>query len=458
MSSVPLQEALLTTRERNTKKDVQQQHDYYYYNNNKNKNNKNHRDVSVSVAVPPPHHELSLRQFSFNTFSESSSSTSSSIFSYMIFLMSLLLVWQIYLLLPRGCRKQYCFANRKRYSRRIDPHMPPAGYWLPVHSLSSQQQQQQEQQQQHSSSTLGIPTMSIEATTGNHRDNHPNHHNNFNITTTPLSRTTTDEWTSATTLSSPSIITRGNTTSSYPNNNNNNNNYGPPLAPSELRRRSVSTPPSPEHPALKRIPPNKVIAETMARLQGLRGIRLVAHGVHCDPKRVWIRLQDHSHEDDHVHEDDHHHHQGREEQPCLTWQTEFPRRIPNQQPQDGVTTTTTTTIVLMRGSLHKILLKHILYIDVGKKTQALRLTPTTVPDTTCWSLLTQNGSLDLQASSSLERDALVSCFSMILDDIHEEDWRALYEASPEPSLTQVSTAPTLTTMGNTYPQHRHQQQ
>jgi hypothetical protein len=28
---------------------------------------------------------------------------------------------------------------------------------------------------------------------------------------------------------------------------------------------------------------------------------------------------------------------------------------------------------------------------------------------------------------------------MILDDVHEEDWRALYEASPEPSLANSST-------------------
>ena len=56
----------------------------------------------------------------------------------------------------------------------------------------------------------------------------------------------------------------------------------------------------------------------------------------------------------------------------------------------------------------------------------------------CFSLLTQNGSLDLQANSKLERDALVSCFSMILDDVHTEDWRALYEASPEPSTANFS--------------------
>ena len=155
-----------------------------------------------------------------------------------------------------------------------------------------------------------------------------------------------------------------------------------------------------------KIPPNRIIAETMGRLQG-RGIRLVAHGVQCDPKRVWIKLED--------------------DTASVTWQTEFPRRVPNQSGQ--------VSIVLMRGSLHRIALCNVLYIDVGKKTTALqRLDGKRVPDATCFSLLTQNGSLDLQANSKLERDALVSCFSMILDDVHDEDWRALYEKSPEPSL------------------------
>merc|ERR1719162_2338565 len=181
---------------------------------------------------------------------------------------------------------------------------------------------------------------------------------------------------------------------------------------------NAKNPPSPEHPALKKIPPNKIIASTMDRLQN-RGIRLVAHGVHCDPKRVWISLK----EDEKIGGGS-----GRGE-PSVSWQTEFPRRVPDQTGQ--------VSIVLMRGSLHMISLKNILYIDVGKKTHALQLTRD-LPDSTCFSLLTQNGSLDLQANSKLERDSLVSCFSMILDDIHEEDWRSLYEASPEPSL--VSSA------------------
>jgi hypothetical protein len=194
-----------------------------------------------------------------------------------------------------------------------------------------------------------------------------------------------------------------------------------------------ATPPSPEHPALKKIPPNKIIAETMGRLQG-RGIRLMAHGVQCDPKRVWIRLEEEEEGEAtgggaDGNQQQQQQRRRRRESSSVTWQTEFPRRVPNSNGD--------VSIVLMRGSLHKIALCNVLYIDVGKKTKAL-LRPehaTSVQENTCFSLLTQNGSLDLQANSKLERDSLVACFSMILDDVHSDvDWRALYEASPDPSM------------------------
>jgi hypothetical protein len=434
-----------------------QQHDNFTdlsssYNNN---------IVPLPPPLPPPPIQYQLSQQQQHRFLLQSSSSSFAVFPYMMVLLSLLVVWVWYLLLPRGFRKQYCSANRKRYARRIDPHMPPAGYWLPVHSQHHHHQQQQSKSTTKRTTTTrtkaGVPISIINDTTTTTTTTRRNN-SKFTFTPTvptPLS-TTTGDLTMTTTMSSPVTIPRGNTTT-YPS-------HGPPphqqhqqqqlvlpLSSSSSqrrrRRRSVSTPPTPEHPALKIIPPNKVIAETMARLQGQRGIRLVAHGVHCDPKRVWIRLHDDTITDDTITTPAATTNNVQvEEQPCLTWQTEFPRRIPNnlsnnhlQQQQQQDATSSSYSIVLMRGSLHKIVLKQILYIDVGKKTQALQLTPTSVPDTTCWSLLTQNGSLDLQASTPLERDALVSCFSMILDDVHEEDWRALYEASPEPSLTQFST-------------------
>ncbi|OEU19435.1 hypothetical protein FRACYDRAFT_235488 [Fragilariopsis cylindrus CCMP1102] len=321
-------------------------------------------------SLPFPQQQLSLK--GLNPFPES-------VFSYTLFLASCLSIWLLYLLLPRGFRKQYCRANRKRYSRRLDSQMPAAGYWAPVRSIQAQSM---------------TPSFEGENDHNRHQSSgsaYAKNKRNFDIPTT---------------INTPSKV--------------NNAETSPPRSPprNQFSRQypGIKNPPSPEHPALKKIPSNKIIASTMERLQN-RGIRLVAHGVHCDPKRVWISLKDDVQEGGGG--------GGGRGEPCVTWQTEFPRRVPDQSGQ--------VSIVLMRGSLHTISLKNILYIDVGKKTHALQLA-NDLPDSMCLSLLTQNGSLDLQANSKLERDSLVSCFSMILDDIHEEDWRALYEASPEPSL------------------------
>jgi hypothetical protein len=287
--------------------------------------------------------------------------------------------------------------------------MPAAGYWMPVQSMKAQSTSTTPGSFDNASTVSSTNhqaaiAAAISAAAARNRNRSSNHRGGG--------------------------ATTGN---SYGNNNSNGNkysdndnntpltqqsSYASPSSPPRHKAAMLKHPPSPEHPALKKIPPNKIIAETMARLQG-RGIRLVAHGVHCDPKRVWIRLQ----------EDEGTPGYGASA-PSVSWQTEFPRRVPDQNGN--------VSIVLMRGSLHSIGLKNILYIDVGKKTHALQLTRG-VPESMCLSLLTQNGSLDLQANSKLERDSLVSCFSMVLDDIHEEDWRGLYEASPEPSLANSST-------------------
>lgn len=337
---------------------------------------------------PLPEAQLSLQ--SVNPFPES-------VFSYTLFLASSLCIWLLYLLLPRGVRKQYFGANRKRYARRIDEKMPAAGYWMPVQSIKAQ-------------STVGSSIVNSDIDAAGRQFSTPlsagvrNHRgNNLSVPTTIHANDTFSK-SNNTRLTTPS--SQLSHLSSPPREGRYNKT---PASAS-----TMNNPPSPEHPALKKIPPNKIIAETMARLQG-RGIRLVAHGVHCDPKRVWIRLNNEESNEN-----------GEPNEPSVAWQTEFPRRVPDQSGQ--------VSIVLMRGSLHSISLPNVLYIDVGKKTHALQLTSPSVPDTVCMSLLTQNGSLDLQANSKLERDSLVSCFSMILDEIHKEDWRALYEASPEPSL------------------------
>jgi hypothetical protein len=325
--------------------------------------------MSSGTSVVGVVHPLdpSLQQISFQELNP----IPKTVWSYTVFLGCLLGCWFMYLLLPRGVRKRYFHAPRKRYARRTDRDMPPGGYWLPVQSMNSMDQHSDVNVHQHHQQHQRNPPLS----------------SNLASPRTPPRRQP---------LQRPTRQTYQNTNSSD--------------------RQPRDNPPSPEHPALRKIPPNKIIAETMGRLQG-RGIRLVAHGVHCDPKRVWIKL-----EEEHG------------TTTSVTWQTEFPRRVPDQTGQ--------VSIVLMRGSLHRIGLDHVLYIDVGKKTNALQRLDYSnrVPDPTCFSLLTQNGSLDLQANSKLERDALVSCFSLLLDDVHVEDWRALYEASPDPSIvTSTST-------------------
>jgi hypothetical protein len=211
--------------------------------------------------------------------------------------------------------------------------------------------------------------------------------------------------------------------------------YSPPTS-SAAAKQFTQAVPSPEHPALGRTPDQRILQGTMDRLVGGSGIRLMAHGVQCEPKRVWIRLHmaddDDDTDDDNVDVNAVPHHEQQKPQHSLSWQTEFPRQITDASGR--------SSIVLFRGTTHKIDLATVLYVDVGKKTSALLKTnnskgtgtadASSVPATTCFSLLTGNGSLDLQTNSRLERDALVACLSMVLDQVHQtHEWRRLYEES-----------------------------
>ena len=107
-----------------------------------------------------------------------------------------------------------------------------------------------------------------------------------------------------------------------------------------------------------------------------------------------------------------------------------------------------TSVVL--GSKHTISLKDVIYVDVGKTTAALQLlSEEEVSGDLCFSILTKNGSLDLNAGNKLERDALISCFCLILDTIYLDNpegscWRDLYTADS-------SVASESTTNGMTFP-------
>lgn len=131
-----------------------------------------------------------------------------------------------------------------------------------------------------------------------------------------------------------------------------------------------------------------------AAMQQLRdpGVLIVAHGSRGKPKTVRLQLTEAS----------------------VTWRTETRKKgQKDAKPK--------------MGKLHQVPLSHIMYVDVGKQTTALRrVENAAVSDALCFSLLTKEGSLDLEANSPRERDALVSCFSLVLDEVHAQNWRDIY--------------------------------
>jgi hypothetical protein len=318
---------------------------------------------------------------------------------YSATLMVSLSAWLVFLMLPKGLRKAYCRSGRRRYTNVYNREKSGAA------------------------TTVGG------ARSGNNNMGIPRHANNFSNERNQYEQ--------------QQVQQRGRVEGEAVGYHH--TMMSPPSKESVYSLSSSSAAaaavPSPEHPALTRTPDQRILQGTMDRLVGGSGIRLMAHGVQCEPKRVWIRLHMADDEDDDS-DDDYDdddvnavpHHEKQKQQHSLSWQTEFPRQITDASGR--------SSIVLFRGTTHKIDLATVLYVDVGKKTSALLKTNTangtgniqteasTVPATTCFSLLTGNGSLDLQTNSRLERDALVACLSMVLDQVHQtHEWRRLYEES-----------------------------
>jgi len=132
-----------------------------------------------------------------------------------------------------------------------------------------------------------------------------------------------------------------------------------------------------------------------AAMQQLRdpGVLIVAHGSRGKPKTVRLQLTKNT----------------------VTWRTEIRKKGSAKDAKPKM------------GKLHQVPLNQIMYVDVGKQTTALRrMENTSVSESLCFSLLTKEGSLDLEANSSRERDALVSCFSLVLDEVHAQNWRDVY--------------------------------
>lgn len=134
-----------------------------------------------------------------------------------------------------------------------------------------------------------------------------------------------------------------------------------------------------------------------AAMQQLRepGVLIVAHGSRGKPKTVRLMLTE----------------------TTITWRTEMRRKSPSNP----------NSKELKLGKLHSVLSSHIMYVDIGKQTTALRrVENASVNEALCFSLLTKEGSLDLEANSPRERDALVQCFSLVLDEVHAQNWRDIY--------------------------------
>ncbi|KAL7537551.1 hypothetical protein ACHAWF_005800 [Thalassiosira exigua] len=133
-----------------------------------------------------------------------------------------------------------------------------------------------------------------------------------------------------------------------------------------------------------------------AAMQQLRdpGVLIVAHGSRGKPKTVRLVLTEQA----------------------ITWRTEMRKKSAHGGGKE-----------LKLGKLHQVPLSHIMYVDIGKQTTALRrVENASVSEALCFSLLTKEGSLDLEANSPRERDALVQCFSLVLDEVHAQNWRDIY--------------------------------
>ena len=357
------------------------------------------QSVPLGLVRPPPlANTYYENQNGYRTSAPTEEAVKTGVWNYMLGVSICLVAWVFILMLPKGVRKQFFGANPRRYTKRRYDMEELSTNMSAMDSVNESFLREVERRRMTDVSMMSsvMPSTAFSPST-------QGGFSTTNQTATNTSRalsTISDSDTGSLYLRPMTRSTRKASRASSTT-----------AANSSLFRASPSLglpPPSPGHPAIPRLPSAKILNETMQRLKS-RGIRLLAHGVASDSKRVWIKFE--------------------EDTTSLSWQTEFARKCPNQLGE--------ISIVMMRGAMHRIGLPNILYVDVGKKTNALTKPENKdVPDSVCFSLLTQNGSLDLQANSRLERDALVSSFSMVLDEVHTQDWRSLYAESPETSVVQ----------------------
>ena len=72
----------------------------------------------------------------------------------------------------------------------------------------------------------------------------------------------------------------------------------------------------------------------------------------------------------------------------------------------------------------EIALADVMFVDTGKRTLGFTsaASATSADERRCFSIVTSNQSLDLEASSSMEREAMVQGFSMLIS--HTEEGQA----------------------------------
>lgn len=198
------------------------------------------------------------------------------------------------------------------------------------------------------------------------------------------------------------------------------NNFDSPISP--IKKNTQQQSPKAKDTQQPQIPTNQQLL-MRKMLSHPPGIRLIAHGTKCNPRPVWITL--------------HYHDTASKSstpsyptsdastpfnyQNCLTWRAELrssssspsilnrpsspfsqnSRYTQQSTPNSHMTNSSSASKPPKLGNLRTVPLTDILGVELGKQTVALRRVQTArlVKEEECFSLLTRNGTLDLQCVS-----------------------------------------------------------
>ena len=300
--------------------------------------------------------------------------------NYTEFVICCLVLWVVYLFIPRGLRFSYCGSYPKRYawsSRTKRRRRQRNG--LPHHNANGQNGNMNSgnsvvsMNTVESTNTLNTNHRELSAKgIGNSPDTNMNSNNFYNTSAAPRIQQPNQNYRPQS-LPEEEVVdfSSPQPTSIYRMNTGGHMNNNTPFSAG----------------AASTFNDEIAISTTMQQLRDT-GIQIIAHGSKGKPKKVRLILTENA----------------------IEWRTESKKKN-------------------KIGKMHQVPLTHIMYVDVGKATTALRrVENAAIPENLCLSLLTKDGSLDLEASSGLERDALVNCFSLVLDEVHAQNWRDVFRA------------------------------